>query len=154
MPFGSIMGEKEALETVAGCKSLVTVGDVVSMTMLQNGLRPKLMIYDFQTERRKMDRLRSLLSGVPGEPVRIKNPPGFITPSLVRGIESALSGEGSTKIQVEGEEDLAAPVCAALAPEGTCLVYGMPGKGMVVVEVDAEVRRKARTLIESMEEWE
>jgi len=71
---------------------------------------------------------------------------------MVLGVQQAFKRVGTTKMQVDGEEDLAAPVCAALAPLGACLVYGMPKKGIVFVKIDEEVREQARSLINSMEE--
>ena len=77
---------------------------------------------------------------------------GRIVPEMVLGVQQAFKRVGATKMQVDGEEDLAAPVCAALAPLGSCLVYGMPKKGIVFVKIDEEVRDQARSLINSMEE--
>jgi uncharacterized protein (UPF0218 family) len=152
MPFGKLMDEKTALSAVAECEKLITVGDVVSMTALKNGLKPKLMIYDLCTERRAMDQLGSMLRSVEGTQVRIANPPGHIVPEMVRGVQQAFRRVGATKMQVDGEEDLAAPVCAALAPLGSCMIYGMPKKGIVFVKIDEKVREQARSLINSMEE--
>jgi uncharacterized protein (UPF0218 family) len=53
---------------------------------------------------------------------------------------------------VEGEEDLAALACVAMAPLGSCLVYGVPGKGMAVIRVDEDAACQARSIIYSMEE--
>ncbi|HQQ25733.1 MAG TPA: DUF359 domain-containing protein, partial [Methanomassiliicoccales archaeon] len=50
-----------------------------------------------------------------------------------------------------GEEDLAALVCAAIVSAGSCLVYGLPGKGVVLVRTDAKVNQAAQRLIRSME---
>ena len=152
MPFGKLMDEKGVLSEIADCENLITVGDVVSMTALKNGLKPKLMIYDFCTERRSLDRLGSMLRSVEGTQVRITNPPGHIVPAMVLGVQQAFKRVGTTKMQVDGEEDLAAPVCAALAPLGACMIYGMPKKGIVFVKIDEEVRDQARSLINSMEE--
>jgi uncharacterized protein (UPF0218 family) len=60
--------------------------------------------------------------------------------------------KGRTKLLVEGEEDLAALVCVALAPTGTCLVYGLPGQGMVLVRIDGETSKRAKSFIYAMEE--
>ncbi len=152
MPFGKLMDEKDALSAIAECERLITVGDVVSITALKNGLKPKLMIYDLSTERRPMDQLSSMLRSVEGTQVRITNPPGHIVPEMVLGVQQAFKRVGATKMRVDGEEDLAAPVCAALAPFGSCMIYGMPQKGIVVVNIDAKVREQARSLINSMEE--
>jgi len=139
MPFGKLMDEKAMLTAVADCENLITVGDVVSMTALKNGLKPKLMIYDFCTERRAMDQLGGMLRSIEGTQVRIANPPGHIVPEMVLGVQQAFKRVGATKMQVDGEE-------------GACLLYGMPQKGIVFVKVDEKVREQARSLINSMEE--
>jgi uncharacterized protein (UPF0218 family) len=152
MPFGNLMDEKTMLSVIINCENLITVGDVVSMTALRNGLRPKLMIYDFCTERQVMDQLAGILQSVEGTRIRIVNPPGRIMPELVFGVKEAFKRSGTTKMQVDGEEDLAAPVCAAFAPLGACMLYGMPKKGIVFVKINKRVREQARSLIKSMEE--
>jgi hypothetical protein len=152
MPFGELMDEEGALRGVRGIQDVVTVGDVVSLSMLQNDVRPKLLIYDLITERRRMEALSAELAEVEGEDVVVENPAGHITPELVRQVRRALRSERRTKIRVIGEEDLAALVCAAYAPDGTRMLYGLPHKGIVLVAIDQQVRVKARVLIESMEE--
>ena len=57
-------------------------------------------------------------------------------------------------IRVEGEEDLALMPCIRHAPEGTDIVYGWPGKGMMVLTTDAAVKDKTERLWKEMEELE
>jgi uncharacterized protein (UPF0218 family) len=152
MPFGSLVGEEEAAEELRRSALSATVGDVVSLCMLERGEQPDLMVYDLRTERKEMSELAEKLPCLPGKEVHVKNPAGTVTPELVIAIERALSKKGKVKLMVEGEEDLASLVIAALAPYGTRLFYGMPGKGIVSVHVDQSVRKKARELIDAMEE--
>jgi uncharacterized protein (UPF0218 family) len=152
MPFGKLLDEEGALREVRDLEEVVTVGDVVSLRMLENGVHPRIMIFDLVTERQRMDALSVSLAQVEGEEIVVKNPAGCITPDLVRQIRRAMRSERRTKMQVLGEEDLAALVCAFYAPDGTRLLYGLPKKGIVLVEVDQKVRDRARDLIESMEE--
>jgi uncharacterized protein (UPF0218 family) len=83
---------------------------------------------------------------------KVLNPPGQITAGLVREIGLALERYVPTKLLVEGEEDLAALVCAAMAPPGSCLMYGVPGKGMALLRIDQAIADRARSMIYSMEE--
>ncbi len=55
------------------------------------------------------------------------------------------------RIEVDGEEDLAAIPAILMAPEGARVLYGMPGRGMVVVIVDSSARSKAKALLDLME---
>ncbi|MGD1060764.1 MAG: DUF359 domain-containing protein [Methanomassiliicoccales archaeon] len=152
MPFGTLLDDRTMLERAKRCKQLVTVGDVVSLHMLENGIVPRTMVYDLSTKRENMTSLASALIDVKGKDVLVRNPAGRIMPEMVKAIEGSFASKEITKLRVEGEEDLAALVCAAVAPDGTCVAYGMPGKGVVFVNVDDKVRQKARTLIGKMEE--
>lgn len=152
MPFGNLLSEKEAVAQLRSGERSVTVGDVVSLSMLENGVQPDLMVYDLRNERQSMDRLARSILSLEGKSMNVKNPAGRITPGLVRAIEKALASEEKVKMMVEGEEDLASLVIAALAPDGTQLMYGLPKKGIVFVRVDGPVRQKARELIDAMEE--
>jgi GTP-dependent dephospho-CoA kinase len=152
MPFGEIMTESEAVKAAKRCAMVSSVGDVVSLAMVQNNILPHLTIYDGFTERAPMKTLENNLINVPGKNVTVQNPPGRITPELVCAISTAMHSPQPTKLKVEGEEDLAGLVCAALGPDGSCLVYGLPKKGLAVVEMDEAVREKAKRLIYQMEE--
>jgi GTP-dependent dephospho-CoA kinase len=152
MPFGSLVSEDEAVKDMRASTFSATVGDVVSLSMLDSGEQPDLMVYDLRTERKAMSELAEKLPSLPGMNVHVKNPAGRITPELVNAIEKALTQGEKVKLMVEGEEDLASLVIAALAPYGTRLFYGMPRKGIVSVHVDKNVRDKARELIDAMEE--
>jgi GTP-dependent dephospho-CoA kinase len=152
MPFGSLVSEERAVEDLRRGELTATVGDVVSLHMLEKGEQPDLMVYDLRTERKDMSELESRLPSLPGMNVHVKNPAGRITPELVNAIEKALAQGKKVKLMVEGEEDLASLVIAALAPFGTRLLYGLPKKGIISVHVDESVRKKARDLIDAMEE--
>lgn len=151
-PFGPLISTSDLKHKLNECIMLMAVGDMVSLTLLENGYRPNVVIYDLKTERRCFTSLESKLGLMSGEHVMVKNPAGQITAELVKEIGKAIDRNVPTKIQVEGEEDLAALACAAMAPLGSCLIYGIPGKGMELVKVDAEVAGRARALIYAMEE--
>ncbi|MEM0449473.1 MAG: GTP-dependent dephospho-CoA kinase family protein [Methanomassiliicoccales archaeon] len=152
MPFGNFVDEKEAVQLMQDSPLGITVGDVVSLTMLDNGLQPHIMIFDFRNERRDDFRLADRINILPGRYLIANNPPGRITPDLVTAILNAIGSAEKVKIKVNGEEDLSSLVVAAIAPNGTCLLYGLPGKGLVHVEIENSVREKARRLIYAMEE--
>jgi uncharacterized protein (UPF0218 family) len=48
---------------------------------------------------------------------------------------------------VEGEEDLLGIPCFLEAPLGAKVLYGMPGKGVVVVEVTPVFQERVRALL-------
>jgi hypothetical protein len=54
------------------------------------------------------------------------------------------------RLTVNGEEDLLVlPVCIH-APENSVILYGQPNKGLVLVQITAEIRNKAQALLDLM----
>lgn len=150
--YGELMAADEVALVVRKCKMLISVGDVVTYDLLGNGITPRVVVYDGKTKRIERSDLLARIATMDGREVRVNNPPAMITAETIRAVKEALVTEENTKILVDGEEDLAALVCIALAPLGSCVVYGYPGKGVVLVNVDQEAITVARSLISRMEE--
>ena len=149
--FGNLVKSEDLKVQLTGCVKLLSVGDYVSYTLLDNGFKPDLIIYDLKTERRPFSPLSSKLSLLCGEEAVVKNPAGHITAELIDEINNSISTGSPTKIRVDGEEDLAALVCAAVAPWGSCLIYGVPGVGMALLKIDEDSSSRAKSLLYSME---
>ncbi|NLI73414.1 MAG: DUF359 domain-containing protein [Euryarchaeota archaeon] len=150
--LGHIVDIDNLSEELKGCKMLLAIGDMVSLTLLDNGYAPDLIVYDLKTERRTYTPLAEKLDLYEGIDVRVDNPAGLITAELVDELSEALKRDIPTKLMVEGEEDLAALACAAMAPLDSCLMYGIPGKGMAIMRIDTEIAGLATKFIEEMEE--
>ena len=131
---------------------MITVGDVVSLTVRRNGIRPILSVYDGYTERCEMTDFATLVEGEPKKVVA--NPAGTITDELDDAVRNALTTGDTDLIRVEGEEDLALMPCILHAPEGTEIVYGWPGKGMMIITTDGTVRKRIEELWKMMEDFE
>ena len=131
--------------------TLITVGDVVSLTFRRHGIRPFLSIYDGITERREMTEFASLVDDE--EKDEVVNPAGRITRELVESIRGRIEGTGGL-IKVIGEEDLALIPAVLLAPMGTDIVYGWPGRCMMRITTDEGIRSKMEHLVSKMEEAE
>ena len=58
--------------------------------------------------------------------------------------------EITTKIIVNGEEDLATLPVIKHSKIGAKVIYGMPDKGMVVVDVNQQAKERANKLLERM----
>jgi uncharacterized protein (UPF0218 family) len=130
------------------------VGDVTSLTLIEEGFRPKLILVDFKSERREMDPgdpRRARLASYGDHCVRVMSPPAVISDELWDAVERALKGEGTWRVEVTGEEDLAVLPCMAMAAEGARIVYGMPGEGMVVVDNTVAMITWARAFLARME---
>ncbi len=127
--------------------SIVSVGDAVSKNLVENGISPNLLIVDNRV-------MRENIAPVPLKAdveKHVKNPAGTITFEALNAIKEALKANHKTKIVVEGEEDLLA-LCAILyALEGSFVVYGQPGEGMVVVKVTKQKREEVARILKAME---
>jgi len=151
-PLGVDLDEND-LSTLNKEQTLITVGDVVSLTVREYGLVPDVTIYDGMTERREMTEFADLVKSKGWKEVVVKNEAGTITAALFEAVKNALQGRKQI-IRVEGEEDLATIPCILLSPKGTNIIYGWPGKGMMIIETNDEVIQKAQKLMEMTEELE
>ncbi len=151
-PLGTDISEEELLK-LEGKHMLITVGDVVSLVVRECGIKPDLSIYDGMTERRDMTAFATLVIDEGLEEVVVRNEAGTISVELVKAIRDALAG-GIGIIRVEGEEDLAVMPCVLLAPSGSYVIYGWPGKGMKIITTDDGIKEEIKLLMENMEELE
>ncbi len=149
-PIGRELADSE-LDSFDAQTAFITVGDVVSLTFRKHGITPILSIYDGRTERREMTEFARLVEDEPK--IEVVNPAGEITTELVGAIRGCIEGSGGL-ILVDGEEDLALLPCILLAPIGTNIVYGWPGRCMMLVTTDEDIKKKAMQLMVKMEEKE
>lgn len=149
-PLGPIVSEAELPEALRDAPLIIAVGDMVTLTLLRAGIRVGLAIFDYRTRREDLGELRGLLEKMGGDWFRVTSAPATISPelweTLERGLGLARDGK-SVRVFVEGEEDLAAIPAIILAPDGSRVLYGMPGRGVVVVGVDGGSRARARELL-------
>lgn len=131
---------------------IIAVGDVVSLTMRNNGIVPLLSVYDGYTERRELTGFADLVKNGGWAETVVANPAGEITLALMEAVENALAGRSAGIIRVEGEEDLALLPCVLHAPENSVVIYGWPGRGMKAVDTDGPTRTHIRHLFDMMEE--
>jgi len=143
-PLGKVIQDIEK-EEIKG--RIVSVGDMVTMTLQKKGISPDIAIVDYKIERKEYK----------GEPfhaeevIRVRNPPGVITGALWNAIATSYSKDKKMLIEVEGEEDLAALPAIYLAPENTTVIYGLPSVGMVVVEVGEKERKTVYRFLKEIE---
>jgi len=152
-PFGSLIQEND-LKKIDRTKRLITVGDVVSLTAVNSGVVPDVAIYDGMTERREMTEFAVLAESSGWVTDTVTNPAGTITVELFGAVKNALTGNTRRTIRVIGEEDLATLPCILLSPIGTNVIYGWPGKGMMLITTDESIIRRTKELLEQTEEFE
>ncbi|HEX2067064.1 MAG TPA: GTP-dependent dephospho-CoA kinase family protein, partial [Candidatus Thermoplasmatota archaeon] len=150
-PFGPVLGTDGLRGALADGDALVAVGDVVSLTLKQLGLTPRLFVCDYQTQRGQPDPLfEAELGGWGRIAFRVRNPAGHVTREAWDAIRLGLEAgpaDPPVRIVVEGEEDLLGLPCFLEAPAGAKVLYGMPGQGVAVVAVDAPLQERVRALL-------
>ncbi len=130
-------------------RTLVTIGDVVTANILDSRIRPDLAVVDLIAMRSETSReLRDKISKFKVREIRVKNPPGLITPELWKIFEKL---KLPAKIIVEGEEDLATLPAVLSLPLGTVVVYGQPKEGLVAVEITAEKKLEFADILKKFE---
>ncbi|MDT8358056.1 MAG: GTP-dependent dephospho-CoA kinase family protein [Methanomicrobiaceae archaeon] len=123
-------------------KTVYTVGDVVTRSLIDEGITPSIAIIDGHTMREPCRHTPILLA----PRIHVENPPGVITDELIEAIRQAVR-EAPMVIIVKGEEDLAVIPLVILAPLGGIVLYGQPGKGVVVKEVTPEAKKQAEQML-------
>jgi len=148
-PFGPVLQSEDLPARLAGVEVVLAVGDVVSLTLKKLGVEPDLFVCDFLTQRGEPDPTYELELGTWGDVAfRVRNPAASITREAWDAIRLGLTHKpGPVRIVAEGEEDLLGIPCFLEAPDGAVVLYGMPGKGVVVVKVDAALRQRVADVL-------
>jgi len=152
-PLGPVF--TDALDLLEGAgEPLIAVGDVVTAHLGEAGVTPHVAVVDGKTERERVD--PEVESSIPpaDRTVAVSAEAATLSVGLVEALVEAVDAEGSTRIVVEGEEDLATVPAVLYAPAEATIVYGQPGEGMVRVTVTAGLRERVRDLAEEMETTE
>lgn len=139
--------EKQVVERIRSESpaQVISVGDVTTATLLEEGYTPDVMIVDGITKRGSYE----------GEfsaeiEYLIYNPAAAIYPEAWSTISTAIDNQQPTLIKVDGEEDLLGFPAVLLASEGSIILYGQPDVGIVWVPVNNENQKLARNLLEQM----
>lgn len=126
---------------------IIFVGDVVSETMINNGVYPQVLVVDNKVLREPIKPIEVKVD----QTLHVKNPPGMLTEDTWAVMRKALKLEGLTKVLVDGEEDLLTMVAVLCAPKNSLVVYGLPNRGIVVVKVTEKTIGKVRHVVDAME---
>jgi len=149
-PIGTFVPVHALAEHTSRASKLVSVGDIVTITLLQEGLEPDVAVFDYRTQRSDEADAREKISRMSGTLVKVDNPPGRITKALWDAVRDAVNSVNRVKIEVSGEEDLAALVAIVNCPVGAQVIYGIPNKGLMVVDVNDDTRSFASAAIKKM----
>jgi len=149
-PIGQLVSAWALRKHIEKSRRVISVGDVVTITLLQMRFEPDVAVFDYKTQRAEDYKAKERIASMGGRLVKVENPPGKITRALWKAVRDAVNAKERIKIEVEGEEDLAALVAIATAPEGAHVIYGLPQRGLMVVEVNAETKGLATEAIRKM----
>lgn len=142
-PFGRLSPSVRDVIPGLGNRIIYSVGDVVTYYLIQNGIIPDVAVIDGHTMREPCKFSPAVFS----RRMHARNPPGTLTREMVQALHDAVNKEPPVLIIVEGEEDLAVIPLVICSPEGAVILYGQPGEGVVVCEVDWKARKKAKELL-------
>jgi len=152
-PLGRLVDEQELLKLLSHEKDIVSVGDLITFTLLNNGVKPQVCIVDYILKRKEYDlEMKKKIKDFDAKQIKVKNPPGTITDELWNAIELVYKkkDEGPFRIEVDGEEDLAALAAIYMAPSYVTVIYGLPNKGVVVVKATTAHKRKVKEILDRM----
>ena len=152
-PIGCLASEKQLLDLLRNEKYIVSIGDLVTYTLLKHGIEPVFCVVDFRTQRGDCaSEVKSTLRSFGKTRKVIHNPAASLSDELWDEIKKAYLDleKGSLRIEVVGEEDLAALAAIYLAPSDVTIIYGLPNKGVVVVKATEEHKKKVKEILDKM----
>ncbi len=152
-PVGKLVNEKELLKLLKNEKYIISIGDLVTYTLLKNDIEPSFCVVDFKTRRGECSKeVIDLLKSFGKKSIVVQNPSGILSDNLWRVIKLAIDNLeiGSLRIEVKGEEDLASLPAIYFAPSDAIIIYGLPDKGVLVVKPTKEMKKKVKDVLDEM----
>lgn len=163
-PFGELIEGPEEDITVAALEAisrivestkfsgpLIAVGDVTVLAFQNSGRPADIALVDGQTKREEWEGSNEINFNLYDNLLECNSPAGYLSRSLLKSCESSISswmedGESSI-IRVVGEEDLSPLLLHPMAPIGSVVLYGQPGRGLVIRWCDEESKIRCRNLL-------
>ena len=130
---------------------LIAVGDVTVATLLGLDIVPDMGFVDGQTKREALAAEERVNVQAFTHVLEAVNPAGLLTPSLRKAIERASVLEEPVVVVVDGEEALAPLFVHLHVPLHAVVLYGQPGKGVVVQSSSLATKERCRRLLELFE---
>ena len=153
-PFGELVNEKELIRILSSGKKFVSIGDQVTFTVLKYDLKPVFCVVDYKTKRGKCSLdIINLIKSYGEKSIIVKNPAGILSDELwdaIKNSYSSMDKYDGFRIEVDGEEDLASLAAIFLAPGDVTVIYGLPDKGVLVVNPDSDIKRRVKEIIDKM----
>lgn len=127
-------------------EKIISVGDQVTRNIIRKKLPLDIGIVDNRVMRKPVEEIdfKAEMN------FQVSNPAGTLTEESWHATLKAMEYEERVLIKVEGEEDLLVLFATLAAPNGALIVYGQPGEGIVVVEVNRETKEKFECFFSNM----
>lgn len=117
-------------------KKVITVGDYCSLT-----LDSDVKLFDGMVKRKKVNPPPNFWRGA----LRCSNPAGSIQKEVWQVLKKAL--KNNKNVFVAGEEDLLAIPAVLLSGKNTAVIYGLPNKGVCLIEVSPKIKKIFRDIL-------
>lgn len=169
-PFGElILGSGEDLPRAAlklkrklkriSFTFLITVGDIVTLSLIKEGVFPHLSIIDLKVGRKEVYQDIAQLGFSSKVKTReVENRPGTLSPALFLAIQKwvkePLNFETPFVIKVLGEEDLSVLPAVLLSPLNSVVCYGQPERGIVFIFISEEKKQEVKKILHKFQEKE
>ena len=152
-PYGQLVDEKQLIEILKKEKYVVSVGDMVTYTILKYEIEPIFCIVDYKTRRGALSEdIIEKIKSYGKKSIVVENPPASISDDLWNIIEMAyenLPGD-PLRIEIKGEEDLASLAAIYMAPPDVTIIYGLPNKGVLVIKPTPEIKSEVKDILDKM----
>lgn len=116
------------------------IGDFVTNNFLAHNVKFKAAVVDFKNERKKISSELKYC-------FKLFNPQGHVNAEAWNILKVAVEKDNRCIIFVDGEEDLLALPAIEVSENGSLVIYGQPGEGVVVVEVNDYYKKFVREII-------
>ena len=149
-PIGNVVKNISELQNVLeNSRIIITVGDIITQSLVNAGRSPDIAIIDFKSRRHTLTRKQY------GNIGSTPNPAGTIRTEAVKLYKRALqkflqTGEKQT-ITVDGEEDLLALQAILIAPLASVVLYGQFDLGIVINEVTEALKNKIKETLKNFD---
>jgi hypothetical protein len=140
-PYGFLFTNEDLLiRYIKGINSrIISVGDVVTVTLFKHGIKPFLAFVDGKTK-------RVIKISSDSYSITLLNEPGLIRLSAMSKIKELLSSNSHNVVFVEGEEDLLVIPVILYSNNGDIIVYGQPNAGIVMIRNNALIKEYVEDL--------
>jgi GTP-dependent dephospho-CoA kinase len=152
-PFGKLVNEKQLLSLLKQKDKIISIGDIVTYTLITNNIIPQVCIIDYIHKRKQCAaEITQAIKGFAAKQIIVTNPPGTITDELWDTLELVLNKKEKkpVRIEIDGEEDLASLAAIYLAPLDATIIYGLPNKGVVVANATVDNKNKVKKILDRM----